>query len=267
MCVDHAEELEHVATQAQNDSSRDLASSTGITVVDLGCGFGALARELASTLESAGEVLGKLAIRRYVAVDKSPVRLQRAVDRARVLGFTTERFELDLDTGEGQVPPPGIGDILVCAFTITHLRDAASGLRQAARLVRDDGIILVVDSNYAAMTAAGDSALLRTVAELQALLRHRDLDELDGLARLHGLRPLSGLENVSQHFGPRELSPKGALGFVGLFDPSDPVRLAWERIEGGNLTLTHIQRAYVKHDLSPTTIDQSLASQREGRPS
>lgn len=221
-----------------------------LTLVDLGSGYGAAAQLAFHILNSRLGGREHLHFRKYVAVDTSPKLLKSAVSRARDLGIDTGAFRFDLDTREGTRPPACIGDIVLLAYVLTHLSGAEPGLYEAARVAKDYGIVLVIDSAYSTMEANGDEALVNTVNEIRQRLRHRDFPNLDTIARHVGLRRLSGLDDVDQWFGPGELDPKlDALAFVGRFLPNDPARIAWEQIRSGALRLTHIRRAYVKESL------------------
>jgi SAM-dependent methyltransferase len=218
-----------------------------LTLVDVGSGYGVLAELTAGIIRSPLSGLEDVFdFEMYVAVDVNPKLLQQAVHRAMKLGIRARGYVFDLDTGEGERPGAGIGDIVVLAFVLTHLAGADVGLREAARLAKANGVVLVIDTAYATAMATGDVALAATIASIRRRLRHRDFDHLDEIAAAHGLRRLSGLDDVRQRFGAGDLSAKhDALGFVGNFAADDEARVAWERISGGVLLLTQVRRAYV----------------------
>jgi len=218
-----------------------------LDIVDLGSGYGVVAQILHSNLLSPLSGLGNIDVGKYIAVDSNEALLPYAVQRAKKLGFEAEGFLYNVDTSEGIRPDSAIGDLVIVSFVLTHLRCAESGVKEAARLVKETGIVLIIDGAYSDMIASGDEALLVTVQHIKDLLNHNDFNALDDIASRFGLFRLSGLEDISQHYGPRQLNPKmDALGFVANFDKNDPARISWERISGGELKIRWIRRAYRK---------------------
>jgi ubiquinone/menaquinone biosynthesis C-methylase UbiE len=223
-----------------------------LTLADIGSGYGAAADLMLKMVQSP-LIAAKPRRFRYIAMDSNRELLVHAVNRATQVGIThqgcasVEGYHFDLDTGEGEQPDAAIADIVLLAFVLTHLRGAEEGLREAARLTKRHGIVVVVDTAYAESTHSGDAALSKTITAIQARLRHNDFDRLDAIAGDVGLRRLSGLEDTTQRFGSGELHPKhDGLEFVGNFQSSDEARSAWEEIRGGVLLFKHIRRTYVK---------------------
>jgi demethylmenaquinone methyltransferase/2-methoxy-6-polyprenyl-1,4-benzoquinol methylase len=106
----------------------------GANVVDVCCGTGDLAFELAGRVGSAGEVTG---------VDFSENMLQIARDKAVRLNHRNVRFvpgdALDLPVGDDEVAAATI------AFGMRNLADHAKGFRELVRVVRPGGRVVCLE--------------------------------------------------------------------------------------------------------------------------
>lgn len=109
-------------------------------VLELGCGTGPVARDLASRA-GVGEVVG---------VDPSPFFLDRA--RALAVEISNLRFEVadgrDLPFGDSSF------DVAVLHTTLCHIPDPGGVLREALRVLRPDGTLAIFDGDYATLTVA-----------------------------------------------------------------------------------------------------------------
>ncbi len=133
-------ELERLAVQA-----RDLAAHTnvlfrraGITaghrVLDLGCGPGDVSLIAAEIVGPGGHVVG---------VDRSPVTVAAARDRARLAGHLNVTFKLGdvtdlLITGEF--------DVIVGRLVLMDLPDPLRALRHLRRYLRPQGLIVLQET-------------------------------------------------------------------------------------------------------------------------
>lgn len=132
----HSRGWEQVASGDEAASRRgDLADALcalvpqGARVVDLGCGAGHLAVHLAQR---------GMAV---TAADFSPAMLERARRRAEDSGVSITFERVDLDQA---LPwPAGAFDAVVSVYAIQMLRDAASFLVEAGRLVQESGVVVI----------------------------------------------------------------------------------------------------------------------------
>jgi ubiquinone/menaquinone biosynthesis C-methylase UbiE len=109
-------------------------------VVEVGCGPGPVARALASW-PGVGEVLG---------VDPSPVFVAKARELARDVAG------LAFVEGDGRALPleDGSFDVVVFHTTLCHIPEPESALAESARVLREDGLLVVFDGDYATVTVA-----------------------------------------------------------------------------------------------------------------
>lgn len=119
------------------DILRPLLAEAGTEltrVVDLGCGPGIAACDLAKVLAPAS----------VVAVDSSVPMLERASERATRLGLSArvEVRQIDLD---GDLSSLGGCDVVYTSMALHHVRDEVATLRQIRRLVEPDGLLCVLE--------------------------------------------------------------------------------------------------------------------------
>jgi SAM-dependent methyltransferase len=119
---------------------RDAALPHGAQVLEVGCGTGAVTRVLA-TWPGVREVIG---------VDPSPAFIARARELAR--GLTNASFQ----EADGRALPFGSGtvDAVVFHTTLCHVPEPDAMLREAVRLLRPGGCLLVFEGDYATATLA-----------------------------------------------------------------------------------------------------------------
>jgi ArsR family transcriptional regulator len=98
-------------------------------VADLGCGTGQVAITLAP------------AVRKVIGIDNSPAMLRAARRRAANLG------NVDLRSGDLEALPIDTGscDAALLILVLTYVTDPAVVLREAARIIRPGGKVVVVD--------------------------------------------------------------------------------------------------------------------------
>ncbi len=101
------------------------------SVVDLGCGTGELASELAPL------------VKRVVAIDREGAMLEAARARLREFPNASVRHG-DFLTGEG-CGRAGAFDAATMSLVLHHVQDPAEALRRAARMLRKGGLLLVID--------------------------------------------------------------------------------------------------------------------------
>jgi len=148
------------------------------TVADLGCGTGALAAELAPR------------VRKVVAVDQSAEMLRAArkrLGRRRNVEIHEARLEA--------LPLPDAGcDAAALVLVLSYLREPGAALREAARILRPGGRLVVVEAKR-----HGDEELRRRMGQLSPGFEE---------AELLGLFP-AGLMDVSCRAIPPDPGAKG----------------------------------------------------------
>jgi ubiquinone/menaquinone biosynthesis C-methylase UbiE len=133
-------ELERLATRA-----RDLAAHThvlfrraGITlgqrVLDLGCGAGDVSLIAAEIVGPRGHVVG---------VDRSPIAVAAARDRARMAGYLNATFK----TGDAaNLAIGGRFDVIVGRLVLMDVPDPMRALRGLRQYLRPQGLIVLQES-------------------------------------------------------------------------------------------------------------------------
>lgn len=173
----------------------------GARVVDLGCGAGHLATELA--------VRGL----QVTAADFSPAMLERARRRAAAAGVSLALERVDLD---GDLPwGPASFDVAVSAYVLQVVRDPVTFLARAAAVVAPGGVIVVdapsgASDRFSLPTMRVRDRVLneikRASARLPGGVHWYDSDELRRVAESAGLTVVS----VSPHGPARRLIARGA---------------------------------------------------------
>ncbi len=149
------------------------------TVADLGCGTGALAAELAPR------------VRRVVAVDQSAAMLRAA--RRRLAPFA------NVEVREARLEALPLADAscdaAVAALVLAYLDDPAPALREAARVLRPGGRLVVLEA-----VRHADEALRRRMGQARPGFE---------TAELSALLSAAGLRDVSARALPPEPGAKG----------------------------------------------------------
>jgi ubiquinone/menaquinone biosynthesis C-methylase UbiE len=116
-----------------------LPDLAGQDVLDLGCGTGVVARELARRVGPRGKVVG---------VDSTPTFVEVAEALRLDVGFTNLRFEV----GDGRrlALPSASFDAVLAVTVLSHLPDREQVVRELRRVAKFGGRVLIVDGDYAA---------------------------------------------------------------------------------------------------------------------
>jgi len=185
-------------------STRALLAEAGVPAgaacLDLGCGGGDVALELARAAGPAGRVLG---------VDLDPVKIDIARAESAEAGVSNVAFETcDLTAWE----PEGTFDVVYARFLLTHLARPADLLRAMRRHVRPGGAMIVEDIDFRGHFAEPPCPALDRFVELYTKsVRGRGADPNIG-PRLPGLLRDSGFESVQM----RLVHPAALEGGVKL---------------------------------------------------
>jgi ubiquinone/menaquinone biosynthesis C-methylase UbiE len=154
-----------------------LAPGAGDRVLEVGCGTGAVARELVRL--TRGTV-------RVTAVDPSALALERARRETAAAGLGAARAALEHHQMDGRALAfrAGAFDAVCCSRVLNHAAEPERIVAEMARVTRPGGRVLCVES-AAAFTAGVDDALRRRTAgftdshvgrELGRLVRRAGLD-------------------------------------------------------------------------------------------
>jgi ubiquinone/menaquinone biosynthesis C-methylase UbiE len=119
-----------------------LALPAPAAVLDLGCGTGVLARALAARNGFA---------ERLVGVDQSPVLIEAAQQLAVDEGVSG-RIDFRVGDVHHLDLPDGVFDAAIAHTLLSHVSDPLLVLREAARVVRPGGWVVVFDGDYASWT-------------------------------------------------------------------------------------------------------------------
>jgi SAM-dependent methyltransferase len=198
----------------------------GMRVLDLGCGSGEVAVELARLVGSRGRVL---------AIDADPSLLAHARRRVGDAGQTVELARADARS----LPVQGAVDAAYARFLLTHLREPAVTIEQLRIAVRPGGVVIVEDIDFPGHFCHPPSPAFARYLELyQELARRRGVDPAIG-PRLPSLLHEAGLEirgvDVAQptFLGDEDGALLAQLTVAGIRDAA---------VDGGLATADEIDR-------------------------
>jgi ubiquinone/menaquinone biosynthesis C-methylase UbiE len=137
---DLAARLEHRAKAADEIAARDayldlLAITAGERVLDVGCGSGAVTREIARRVGSRGVAVG---------LDPSPALLAVARQLAKEAGVG-DRIEFREGDALRLPFPDGSFDAVVCVTVLSHVPRGETAIPEFARVLRPGGRLGVFD--------------------------------------------------------------------------------------------------------------------------
>jgi 2-polyprenyl-6-hydroxyphenyl methylase/3-demethylubiquinone-9 3-methyltransferase len=205
-----------------DESGLDFA---GLRVLDVGCGGGLLAEELAQ--------LGCLAS----GVDPSPGSIATAERHAAASGLT---IMYRVGQGEALPYPAESFDLVTCVDVLEHVADVGEVLAEIARVLRPGGILVYDTINR---TRLSDLVMIRLAQQFPATRwMPRDLHAAD-----HFIRPaemVTALERAG-------LDSQGLTGMKPNANPLQLVRLM-RGVHGGQLTPEEFGRR-TRMVLSPDT--------------
>lgn len=160
-----------------------LRLSHGQRLLDVGCGLGEAALALADDVGSAGEVVG---------IDASTAMVAAARVRADAAGVAA-RFQVGDAARIGE--PDDAFDAVRCERTLQWTPDPAAAVTEMARVLRPDGLLSLIDTDWSTFTVdVGDAGLAAIVRDAMAIERNRPSNVG---RRLGALASASGLEIVA----------------------------------------------------------------------
>ena len=180
------------------------------TVLDMGCGTGVAAREIARRANFSGRVTG---------VDLSPYLIQAAGRLADEEGLG-ERVEFRAgDTRDLDIPDGSFGAV-VAHTLVSHVDAPLAVIEEAGRVVEPGGLIAIFDGDYASMTFAledpaqtkrYDEALINAVVTSPRVMR-----QMPRLLRQAGLEMVGVFPYVMAEVGEGDVWLSGIDSFEKL---------------------------------------------------
>ena len=164
-------------------------------VLDLGCGTGVVSRAIAARDGFAGTVTG---------VDQSPDFIA-AAQRLAADGGVGDRIDFVVGDAHQLAIPAASHDAVVAHTLISHVRDPAAVLAEAARMLRPGGTAAVFDGDYASLTFGCSDPRLGEAMEgaIQSMIMSspRVMRELPRLLPKAGLRLTAAQAHVFAEAG------------------------------------------------------------------
>jgi 2-polyprenyl-3-methyl-5-hydroxy-6-metoxy-1,4-benzoquinol methylase len=173
---------------------------------ELGCGTGAVCRAIASRPGFVGTVIGS---------DLSATLIEAARDITAKFGLKNiEYYQAD---GQGSDAHEGQYDLVLAHTVISHVANPAALLREAIRLARPGGQIILHDGDYASMTFNTNTPELDLKMPeliLQAVVANRYvMREIPRLLRQCDVRISHALADVVLEIGTGEYFPSLAKNY------------------------------------------------------
>jgi SAM-dependent methyltransferase len=198
----------------------------GMSCLEIGCGGGDLAFDMARIVGSAGRVVG---------TDIDQKKIEIATNEAREQQLTNVEFRFADIT---QTEPENEFDLIHARFVLTHLVNPAGALAKMHRGLRPGGIIVIEDIDFRGYLCYPDDAALWRYVELYTeTVQRRGADANIG-PRLPSLLTGAGFENVQMN----TVQPAGTEGEVKLISPLTMENIAGAVLDEGLATQAEIDQ-------------------------
>jgi ubiquinone/menaquinone biosynthesis C-methylase UbiE len=198
----------------------------GMVCLEIGCGSGDLAFDMARAVGSAGRV---------VATDIDQKELDLATLEARSLQLKNVEFQFGDIT---ETAPEPEFDLVHARFVLTHLADPAHALTRMRVAWRPGGVLVVEDIDFRGHFCYPESAALGRFVELYTeLVRRKGADANIG-PRLPSLLVDAGFENVQMNV----VQPAAATGEVKLLNPLTMENIAGSVVAGGLASQAEVEQ-------------------------
>jgi ubiquinone/menaquinone biosynthesis C-methylase UbiE len=185
------------------DLLRRAGIQPGMTCLEVGCGGGDLACDMAQMVGSAGKI---------VATDIDEKKLEIAGQEAHAQQLKNVEFRL-ADITESD---PGTSfDLVHARFLLTHLANPAQALARMRQALQPGGIVVIEDIDFRGHFSHPETTALGRYVELYTeTVRRRGADANIG-PRLPALLRETGFEDVRMNV----VQPAGSDGEVKLLNP------------------------------------------------
>ncbi|WP_084080262.1 class I SAM-dependent methyltransferase [Edaphobacter aggregans] len=199
---------------------RRVGTRPGMTCLEVGCGSGDVAFDLARMVGRAGRV---------VATDIDQIKLDLARDEATKQQVENVEFRYS-DIMREEVE--GKFDLVHCRFILTHLPDPVSALSHMYGALRTDGIIAVEDIDFRGYFSYPDFEAHRQYVDLyMRTVERRGGDPCIG-PKLPSLLADAGFQQIRMNV----VQPAGTDGEVKLISPLTMENIADAVIDEGLLS-------------------------------
>lgn len=199
--------------------------TTGMHLLDVGCGSGDVSFLLATLVGPTGKVIG---------IDKSAAAIELARQRSQQAGITNVSFEV------GDITDFYLSELVdgvVGRLILIHLADPVATLKRLNTLVKPGGIILFEEVNITQALSVPESPLFSTT-----------LNKLSDTFRRAGLEPDTGSQLYS-------LFQRAGL--------SQPQMIAGSRVEGGPNSEVYSYFVETVRNMLPLMIKVGVATSQE----
>lgn len=175
----------------------------GMACLEVGCGGGDLAFDLAKMVGPAGRVVA-------TDIDKIKLELARAEAEAQQIGNIEFRFsDITQDDSEQQF------DLVHARFVLTHLPSPDQALVKMRDALRPGGVIVIEDIDFRGHFSDPECAALARYVDLYTRTVGRRGGDANVGPRLPGLLTVTGFHSVQMNI----VQPVGVSGDVKLMSP------------------------------------------------
>ena len=217
--------LSRVLQPTTLDLLKRAGAKAGLRCLEVGCGGGDVACDLARLVAPGGRVLG-------TDLDRTQLAIARA--EAEAQGLDNISFDYSDITRE---IPDGPFDVIHARFVLTHIRNPAEALARMKSVLAPGGTIVVEDIDFRGHFAHPPSPALDRYVALYTEMVHRRGGDANIGARLPALFAEAGLPSPQM----RITHPVGHEGEVKLMSPITLQNIAPALLRAGLATADEIE--------------------------